>query len=149
MNYAMVYGEYNAPTIGEYRTLFSSLDYFSKKLVLFLVILGNECKGVDLSSNGLDSRCMGALVAAVRSFQRPDFAKEVTTLILRDNELDAAAAEELAMNWLPGAEFEADADGGHAGCREAAACGEADAADLGQGPPNYPRPEPSGPPRGI
>merc|ERR1719217_1745470 len=102
MNYAMVYGEYNAPTIGEYRTLLSSLDYFSAKLVIFLVILGNECEGADLSSNGLDSRCMGALVAALRSFERPNFAKEVTSLVLCHNALDADAAEALAPNWIPG-----------------------------------------------
>lgn len=102
MNYAAVYGQVNPPVIGEYRALLSNLDYFSKKLVLFLVILGNECEGADLSSNGLDSRCMGALVAALRSFERPNFAKEVTSLILCDNALDADAAEALAPNWIPG-----------------------------------------------
>jgi Ran GTPase-activating protein (RanGAP) involved in mRNA processing and transport len=102
MNYAAVYGQVNPPSIGEYREIFNNLDYFSKKLVLFLVILGNECEGADLSSNGLDSRCMGALVAALRSFERPNFAKEVTSLILCDNALDADAAEALAPNWVPG-----------------------------------------------
>jgi Ran GTPase-activating protein (RanGAP) involved in mRNA processing and transport len=102
MNYAMVLSDFNPPQVGEYHGLLKELDYFSKKLVLFLVILGNACEGVDLSANGLDCRCMQALVAALRSLERPDFAKEVTSLVLRNNALDAAAAEALAQNWWPG-----------------------------------------------
>jgi len=94
--------DFNPPTTGEYQALLKEFDYFSKKMVIFLLILGNACEGVDFSSNGLDGRCMEALVAALRSLERPDFAKEVTSVILRNNALDAAAAEALAANWIPG-----------------------------------------------
>lgn len=102
MNYAAVLSDFNPPLLGEYQGLLPELDFFSKKLLIFLVILGNACEGVDLSANGLDCRGMQALVAALRSTERPEFAKEVTTLVLRENALDAAAAEALAQNWVPG-----------------------------------------------
>jgi Ran GTPase-activating protein (RanGAP) involved in mRNA processing and transport len=101
MNYAMVLADFNAPGEAAYVGLLQGLDYFSKKLVLFLLILGNAGEGVDLSGNGLDGRCMAALVAALRSLERPDFAQEVTSLVLRDNALDADAAEALGMCWFP------------------------------------------------
>merc|ERR1719265_579900 len=141
MNYTLALQSTAAPGIGEYRALLSGLDYFSKKLVLFLLILGNECEGADLSSNGLDKRSMGAIVAALRSFERPNFAKEVTSLNLCDNALDADAAEALAPNWIPGescrggsqegrksfAETDDDDEGGSSGAEDGDAIGDSGA----------------------
>jgi len=104
MNYAMVLSDFSPPPIGQYTGLLNGLDYFSQKLLIFLIILGNACEGVDLTSNGLEARCMAALVCALRSIERPDFAKEVSSVVLRYNALDAAGAEALAAAWIPGPE---------------------------------------------
>lgn len=100
MNYILL-GDAKAPEVGEYEGLLTKLDAMSKKLVLFLVVLGNQCDGIDLSCNGLDCHQIVTLVTALRSLDRPDFAHEVTTLILRDNCIDDGAASELARTWLP------------------------------------------------
>jgi len=100
MNYAAIRNDSIKPPLGEYKELVKQVQSpLAKKLVLFLLILGNECEGVDLSSNGLDSRCVTALVHALRSPDRPTFASPVSTVILRANELDAHAAGELAKTW--------------------------------------------------
>mmetsp|Transcript_69658 Transcript_69658/g.137865 ORF Transcript_69658/g.137865 Transcript_69658/m.137865 type:complete len:980 (+) Transcript_69658:67-3006(+) len=89
------------PDVADYRGLLAGMDTLSKKLVLLLVILGNECEGVDLSEIGLDPSCTSALAHALRTMGRPRFTRQVSTLILQSNGLDAGMAAELATAWDP------------------------------------------------
>jgi len=94
------------PTIAMYKDLLKPLNSFSKKLVLFLVVLGNECQGVDLSENCIDCSSITALVKALRWPFRPTTSHQVRSLILRDNWLDVDAVATLAKTWLPWDEAE-------------------------------------------
>jgi len=87
------------PDVADYCGLIAGMETFSKKLVLLLVILGNECEGIDLSEIGLDLACTSALVHALLSQGRPRFTRQVATLMLRSNGLDADMAAELAKAW--------------------------------------------------
>jgi len=89
------------PDVADYGGLLAGKDRLSQKLVLLLVILGNECEGVDLSEIGLDLSCISALVHALHTMGRPRFTHPVSTLILRSNGLDADMAAELAKTWDP------------------------------------------------
>lgn len=89
------------PDIAGYKGLMKDLNHFSKKLVLFLTVLGNECEGVDLSENGIGMRSITALVHALRRKGRPRWTRQVSTLILRSNQIDVDTARELAKTWDP------------------------------------------------
>mmetsp|Transcript_30550 Transcript_30550/g.65822 ORF Transcript_30550/g.65822 Transcript_30550/m.65822 type:complete len:960 (+) Transcript_30550:76-2955(+) len=87
------------PEIGQFAGLIDKLGVFAQKVVLFLVVLGNECEGVDLSSNCIDNRSLSALVKALQWRVRPKVTRPVTTLLLRSNNLDVASMQSLANAW--------------------------------------------------
>merc|ERR1719486_869762 len=96
----------------------------AKKIVLFLLVLGNESKAVDFSDNDLNSGCISALVQALRYPSPPKWAQKVQSLVLRGCGLDAGTAAELARAWAPPEEDAAaplaltDDDAGHAAGEE-------------------------------
>lgn len=89
------------PEVADYKQLIKSLNSFSKKLVLFMAILGNECEGVDFSDNSIDGRSITAMVRALRWLDRPEWTGKVSTVILRGNDLDADTMGVLARTWEP------------------------------------------------
>jgi len=101
INYALLQEVAPRPEVATYARLLQNSTYFAKKLAIFLIVLGNESEGVDLSENNLDSRSMSALVKALRWHQRPELSKPVSSVVLRANELDVAAASELVGVWAP------------------------------------------------
>jgi len=101
LNFTNILERAQKPEVASYNMLMKNLNLFLKKLVLFLITLGNECEGVDLSENGIDGRSITALVKAVRWPHRPPFARQVSKVILRGNDIDALAARELARTWEP------------------------------------------------
>lgn len=106
------------PDVADYRGLLGGMGTLCKKLVLMLVILGNECEGIDLSEVGLDHVCTSAVVHALSVKQRPRFTRQVSTLILRSNGLDADMAAELAKawdTWTPMGSFPVSEAPSHAG----------------------------------
>jgi Ran GTPase-activating protein (RanGAP) involved in mRNA processing and transport len=101
LNFTNILENAQKPDIASYRTLLHDLNTFSKKVVLCLVVLGNECDGVDLSENNIDVRSITAFVRALRWLKRPKFARQVSSVILRSNALDADTCRELAKTWNP------------------------------------------------
>jgi Ran GTPase-activating protein (RanGAP) involved in mRNA processing and transport len=91
----------DTPEVASYDQMFKNLDTFSKKLVLFLVTIGNECEGIDVSENGIDGRSITALVRALRWADLPDWSTKVSTVVLRNNEIDATTAGVLGRIWNP------------------------------------------------
>jgi Ran GTPase-activating protein (RanGAP) involved in mRNA processing and transport len=91
----------DTPEVASHNQLIKNLNTFSKKLVMFLVILGNECEGIDVSENSIDGRSITALVRALRWADLPEWSTKVSTVVLRDNEIDAATAGVLARTWNP------------------------------------------------
>jgi Ran GTPase-activating protein (RanGAP) involved in mRNA processing and transport len=87
--------------VADYKQLIKNVDSFSKKLILFMAILGNECEGIDLSENCIDGRSITAVVRALRWLGRPDWTRNVSTLILRSNDLNAETMGALAKTWDP------------------------------------------------
>jgi len=99
LNFANILESAQKPDIGPYKEILKNLNRFSKKIVLCLVVLGNECEGVDLSDNNIDGRSITALVRVLRWKQRPKFTRQVSTLILRNNTLDVDTMRSLATIW--------------------------------------------------
>jgi len=97
LNFAAI-RDMQKPGVADFKGMLKNLNRFSRKLVLFLVVLGNECGGVDLSENNI-SRTASAVVCALRWPVRPKFTHEVNTLVLRGNDLDEYTAAELANIW--------------------------------------------------
>eukprot|EP00927_Polykrikos_kofoidii_P059680 TRINITY_DN54821_c0_g1_i1.p1 TRINITY_DN54821_c0_g1~~TRINITY_DN54821_c0_g1_i1.p1 ORF type:complete len:1019 (-),score=208.66 TRINITY_DN54821_c0_g1_i1:211-2898(-) len=101
LNFENILQNTEKPDVACFKDLLKNLNTFSRKLCLFLVVLGNECDGVDLSENGIDSKSITALVRALRWPFRPASSRQASTVILRSNLLDAATCRELAKTWLP------------------------------------------------
>eukprot|EP00928_Gymnodinium_smaydae_P061255 TRINITY_DN45388_c0_g1_i1.p1 TRINITY_DN45388_c0_g1~~TRINITY_DN45388_c0_g1_i1.p1 ORF type:complete len:976 (+),score=125.37 TRINITY_DN45388_c0_g1_i1:49-2976(+) len=114
LNFTNILDSAQKPDIAMYKGLLMNLNRFSKKLLMFLVVLGNECDGVDLSENGIDRRSITALVQALRWPHRPPTSRQVATVILRQNSLDADTAKELAKTWHPKDESEIQEQGSQA-----------------------------------
>jgi Leucine-rich repeat (LRR) protein len=93
--------KHEMPEIASYKQLIKNLNSFSKKLVLFMAILGNECEGIDLSDNSIDGRSISALIRALRWVDRPEWTRKVSTVILRSNDLDSETMGVLAKTWDP------------------------------------------------
>ncbi|CAE8605720.1 unnamed protein product, partial [Polarella glacialis] len=101
LNFTNILESAKKPDIGHYKELLKNLNHFSKKLVIILVTLGNETDGIDLSENGINFNSITALVASLRWPERPEQARPVREVILRNNELDASTAQVLAQTWEP------------------------------------------------
>jgi len=99
MNFSTITDSSERPEVASYSQHFQSLNPFSRKLVLFLVVLGNECEGIDLANNLIDGQCISALVTALRCSERPAFTCAVANLSLRSNELDVPTAKALTKIW--------------------------------------------------
>lgn len=99
MNFSNLVEEQSSPPAGSYSELLKNLNPFSKKLVMFLVVLGNESKIMDLSDNAIDSRSISALVTALRWRDLPSRVIPVECISLRKNALDPEAARLLARAW--------------------------------------------------
>jgi Ran GTPase-activating protein (RanGAP) involved in mRNA processing and transport len=91
----------NAPEASDYKGLLSTLtNDVAKKLVLYLLVFGNESPAVDLSDNVFNSDCMSALVDALKNPDLPRWVRQVQTLKLHGCSIDAATAETLAKVWI-------------------------------------------------
>lgn len=106
LNFASILESAQKPEVANYKKLMKNLNSFSKKLIIFLVTLGNECEGIDLSENAIDKLSISALVCALRWSARPPFTREVSKVILRENAIDAATAGLIAKIWNPKEEVE-------------------------------------------
>lgn len=111
LNFTNILESGQNPEVAMYKELLKNLNAFTKKLVLLLVVLGNECEGVDLSENGIGPKTITALVLALRWPYRPATSRHISTVILRQNAIDADTAAELAKTWLPLDEAELKAAG--------------------------------------
>lgn len=95
-------GLMQAPEAAGYQGMLQPLiSDVAKKIVLFLLVLGNESKAVDFSDNDLNSGCISALVQALRYPSPPKWAHKVQALVLRGCGLDAGTAAALARAWAP------------------------------------------------
>lgn len=101
LNFSNIREDAKRPDNGQYQQLIKNLSHFARKLVITLVILGNETEGVDLSENGIDMGSITALAAALRFPERPARTRPVKTLVLRGNDLDPTSAAELSKVWHP------------------------------------------------
>jgi Ran GTPase-activating protein (RanGAP) involved in mRNA processing and transport len=114
LNFFHVLESMPRPELAVYRQYFLKRDTAEpmptllKKLILFLIILGNECEGVDLSDNAIDHKCVPALVKALRWKDRPKFSREVSRVILQNNQLGAETMADLAKVWDPAENEEED-----------------------------------------
>lgn len=99
LNFTNILESASKPEIGDYVGFIKDLNVFSKKVVMCLIVLGNECEGIDLSENNIDARSITALVRALRTRNRPKFTRQVNTAILRDNALDLDTMRVLAQTW--------------------------------------------------
>lgn len=99
MNFANILEGAQKPEIAPYREMLKDLNPFLRKVVFFLVVLGNECEGVDLSENNIGVWSVPALVKALQSKKRPKVSRQVSTVILRSNRLEPDAMKELAKTW--------------------------------------------------
>jgi len=99
LNFTNILENAQKPEIATYKTILANLNTFSKKVIMCLIVLGNECDGVDLSENEIDSRSISAFVRALRWKRRPKFTRQVSTVILRSNALDADTCRLLAKTW--------------------------------------------------
>lgn len=97
------------PDIADFKQVIKNFNTFSKKLVFFMVVLGNECDGIDLSENNIDGRSITALVRALTwrdcpvsssGVSAPQYQK-VSEVILRSNDLDSETMGVLAKTWDP------------------------------------------------
>jgi len=89
------------PEVASFKERIKSFNSFSKKIVFFMAILGNQCDGLDMSDNAIDGRCITAMVRALRWLDRPEWTKEVSSLILCANDLNAETMGVLAKVWDP------------------------------------------------
>eukprot|EP00441_Pelagodinium_beii_P017377 CAMPEP_0197665120 /NCGR_PEP_ID=MMETSP1338-20131121/59041_1 /TAXON_ID=43686 ORGANISM="Pelagodinium beii, Strain RCC1491" /NCGR_SAMPLE_ID=MMETSP1338 /ASSEMBLY_ACC=CAM_ASM_000754 /LENGTH=972 /DNA_ID=CAMNT_0043243877 /DNA_START=73 /DNA_END=2988 /DNA_ORIENTATION=+ len=101
LNFANILEDARKPEVGQYQQLLKNLNHFSKKLVITLVILGNETGGVDLSENGINLTSVSAIVNTLRFPERPERTLHVKEVVLRGNDLDLSSAKELARTWDP------------------------------------------------
>jgi len=101
LNFANILESARRPDVGQYQQLIKNLNHFSKKLVITLVILGNETLGIDLSDNGINRTSVSAIVNTLRFPERPAHTRHVKEVVLRCNDLDLGSANELARTWDP------------------------------------------------
>jgi len=131
LNFANILEGAQKPEIAQYKELVKNLNAFSQKLVIFLVVLGNECEGIDLSENGIGSWSITALVKALRWPYRPLTSRQVSTVILRQNVMDSETCRSLANTWLAPDQNAIDEDPEGAAAHAAALAAQlADASDL-------------------
>ncbi|CAJ1356728.1 unnamed protein product [Effrenium voratum] len=110
LNFADVWGGTQTPELGQYDGLLAKLNHFSKKLVIALVVVGNETEGIDLSNNGINVTSISMLTHALCLTDRQlERTRPCRVLVLRNNDLGLEAAQELAKIWAA-AEQPADED---------------------------------------
>eukprot|EP00929_Paragymnodinium_shiwhaense_P070276 TRINITY_DN35595_c0_g1_i4.p1 TRINITY_DN35595_c0_g1~~TRINITY_DN35595_c0_g1_i4.p1 ORF type:complete len:966 (+),score=219.68 TRINITY_DN35595_c0_g1_i4:114-3011(+) len=102
LNFANILQEAQKPEIASYAEMLKNLKHFLRKLSIFLVVLANQCEGIDLSNNGINRRTISALVKALRWPQRLTTSRPVSHLVLRNNAIDAECCRELARTWSLG-----------------------------------------------
>jgi len=101
LNFANILEGSQKPETAQFKQMLQGINHFSKKVILCLIVLGNECDVVDLSENGIDMKCITALVRALRWRKRPKFSRQVPTLILQSNGFTPETARMLACCWEP------------------------------------------------
>jgi Ran GTPase-activating protein (RanGAP) involved in mRNA processing and transport len=98
-NYSLVDSDAAVPEIVQHAGRFKDMDFFAKILIMYLSILGNASFELDFSKNGLDVRCIRAIVSALRWANPPAHGNPVMCLSLRENDIDSDGARELAKAW--------------------------------------------------
>jgi Leucine-rich repeat (LRR) protein len=97
-NYALVDTD-EVPEVVHHGGRFKDMDFFAKILIMYLCILGNASYELDFSANGLDVRCIRAIVSALRWANPPAHGNPVLCLSLRENDIDSDGAKQLARCW--------------------------------------------------
>lgn len=100
LNFSDVWGGGSQmPETGPYQGLIADINHFSKRLVIALLIVANETDGIDLSDNGINAVSVSMLADALNHPERLSRTRACRSLVLRNNDLDPAAASVLARLW--------------------------------------------------
>lgn len=100
LNFSDVWGGGSQmPETGPYQGLIADINHFSKRLVMALLIVANETDGIDLSDNGINAVSGSMLADALNHPERLSRTRACRSLVLRNNDLDPAAASVLARIW--------------------------------------------------